>query len=525
MSKKRTTVSAGSVDKIHTIRLILGDQLNLDHSWLQKVDPEVLYILMEVRSETDYVMHHIQKVIAFFIAMRRFADVLRERGHAVQYLALDDPDNAQSFTKNLAAVVTATGAHRVEYQLPDEYRVDQELKSLGASLGVEVASVDTEHFFSQRDELAQFFADKKSFLMESFYRSMRKKHDLLMEGGAPEGGTWNFDADNRKPLPQGLIPPPSKRFSHDATPIMKLLTSMRVKTFGELRSGRSPWPADQEEAREVLEYFCRNLLPSFGSYEDAMSTAHRDLFHSRLSFAMNVKLISPREVCERAIAEYRRRPEEISLPQIEGFVRQILGWREYMRGIYWAKMPGYEQLNFFEHAAPLPDYFWSGDTKMACVREVVRASLEEAYAHHIQRLMVTGNFALLAGIHPDQIDQWYLGIYIDALQWVEITNTRGMSQYADGGIVGTKPYVSSANYIKKMSNYCRGCHYSSEQRHGEGACPFNALYWEFYDRHRAKLERNPRIGMAYRTLDKMDTAERERTIAWGRKLRGRLEEL
>jgi deoxyribodipyrimidine photolyase-related protein len=259
---------------------------------------------------------------------------------------------------------------------------------------------------------------------------------------------------------------------------------------------------------ELLDFFVEHCLPFLGTFQDAMQQNQWSIYHSRLSFSMNTKMISPKEVIDAAIQSWEKNPSEISLNQLEGFVRQILGWREYMRGIYWAKMPDYSTLNFFENTAPLPDWFWTGKTKMNCLSQAINQSLDFAYAHHIQRLMITGNFALLAGVNPDEVDAWYLGIYIDALDWVEITNTRGMSQFADGGIVGTKPYVSSATYIDKMSNYCGNCHYKKELKIGEKACPFNSLYWNFYDRNEAKLSNNPRIGMMYNVWRKMEQSQK-----------------
>jgi len=361
-----------------TLRLVLGDQLNSQHSWFGKIDRDVAYVMMEVLPETAYVTHHIQKVAGFFSAMRNFASEMKERGHHFIYFRLDDPQNRQTFEANISDLLESGKFARFEYLLPDEYRLDQQLSEFTANLTIPAAVYDTEHF----------------------------------------------------------------------------------------------------------------------------------MYHSRLSFALNTKMISPLEVVKKIIEYWQQHQKYIGIAQVEGFVRQIIGWREYMRGIYWAKMPEYEKLNYFDHQSKLPAFYWSGDTKMNCLRQVIIQSLDKAYAHHIQRLMVVGNFAALAGVHPDAVDEWYLGIYIDAIQWVEITNTRGMSQFADGGIAATKPYVSSANYIHKMSDYCKSCRYDRSKRHGENACPFNSLYWDFFERHRDKLENNHRVGMVYRTLDKMDPQER-----------------
>lgn len=485
-----------------TLRLILGDQLNHQHSWFQQVDENVMYVMMEVRSETDYVVHHIQKVVAFFQAMRLFADELKQKGNQVIYLHLDDSENKQSFTENIRWISQKYKIESIEYQLSDEYRVDQEFRALFEVLNLPVSVVDSEHFFTSRTEFAEFFKGKKQFLMESFYRYMRKKHDILMIAGQPEGDKWNFDSDNRKKIPTNHTIIQPYLYNRDVSDIVEMIRKSGIKTMGEIDDKQFIWPVTRKESLEILEFFIEYCLPYFGTFQDAMTLDSWSVYHSRISFAMNVKLISPQEVIEKVIKHYRLN-NSISLNQVEGFVRQIVGWREYMRGVYWMHMPEYASLNFFNHENNLPDWYWTGETKMLCLSHSIKQSLQFAYAHHIQRLMVTGNFALLAGIHPDEVDQWYLGIYIDALDWVEITNTRGMSQFADGGIVGTKPYVSSANYIDKMSSYCGKCHYNAKQKVGEKACPFNSLYWHFYARNEQLLRKNPRIGMMYVTWDKM----------------------
>ena len=494
-----------------TLRLILGDQLNHQHSWFHQVDENVVYVMMEVRSETDYVVHHIQKVVAFFQSMRLFVDELEMKGHQVVYLKLDDSENKQSFTENIRWISQKYEVESIEYQLPDEYRVDHELKSLSEALNLSVCVVDSEHFFTSRTEFAEFFNGKKQFLMESFYRYMRKKHDILMVAGQPEGDKWNFDSDNRKKIPanHSIIQP--YLFHRDVTEIVDMIQKTGVKTMGEIDEKQFIWPVTRNESLELLNFFVEYCLPYFGTFQDAMTLEAWSVYHSRISFAMNVKLISPKEVINKVILHYRQN-NEISLNQVEGFVRLILGWREYMRGIYWMHMPEYASLNFFNHENKLPDWYWTGETKMKCLSHSIKQSLQFSYAHHIQRLMVTGNFALLAGIHPDEVDRWYLGIYIDASEWVEITNTRGMSQFADGGIVGTKPYVSSANYIDKMGSYCSKCLYNSKLKVGEKACPFNSLYWHFYARNEQLLRKNPRIGMAYVTLDKMQPQVKEELL-------------
>lgn len=496
------------------LRLILGDQLNVHHSWLAEKDDETLYVMMECLSEANYVQHHIQKIIGFFLAMRAFAEALNQNGHQILYLTLDSEENFQSISENVRSLVEKHAIRQFEYQLPDEYRLDEELKQLCEALGIECKTFDTEHFLSDRYEVRNLFKDKKTYLLETFYRRMRKKHNILMEsdGETPLTGRWNYDAENRKKLPNDLKIPDFPNFRRDASKIADLLEKMEVKTIGRVDASQFNWAVTREESLEILDHFVKNRLYNFGNYQDAMTERHHLLFHSQLSFALNTKMLSPIEVVQACIGYWKKNEDTIPIASLEGFVRQIIGWREYMRGIYWAKMPEYRALNFFDHNAKLPTFYWTGNTKMSCLQHAIEQSLDHAYAHHIQRLMVTGNFALLLGVNPDEVDAWYLGIYMDAIEWVEITNTRGMSQFADGGIVGTKPYVSSANYIDKMSDYCKNCHYDKKARHGDKACPFNSLYWDFYDRHADKLSNNPRIGMMYRTWEKMDVKEREKIL-------------
>jgi deoxyribodipyrimidine photolyase-related protein len=494
------------------LRLILGDQLNIQHSWFREDPSAAEYVLMEVHSETSYVTHHIQKIIAFFLAMRQFAEELRAKGFRVRYLRLDDSDNKQSFSANVQTLLASGSYSAFQYQHADEYRVLQELRELCNGIALPHTEFSTEHFLTEPELFKSVFKGHKRFTMEHFYREVRRQENFLMEDGEPLGGRWNFDAENRNKLPKGVSVPPPLEFSKDVSDIVSLLERQGVRSIGSVDPKHFTWPTTRAESLELLDYFCAHLLPSFGAYQDAMHTDHRFLFHSRLSFSMNVKLISPREVIEAAIATFKKSQDTISLSQIEGFVRQIAGWREFMRGIYWTQMPNYKALNFLNATRPLPHYFWDGNTKMNCVKHSVKQSLEESYAHHIQRLMVTGNFSILAGINPDEVDAWYLGIYADALEWVQLPNTRGMSQFADGGIVGTKPYNSSAQYINKMSNYCSGCFYNYKEKFGERGCPFNTLYWDFLLRNRDKLEKNPRIGMGYQLLAKMsDKDKREIT--------------
>jgi len=487
-----------------TLRLILGDQLNRNHSWFNKIDQNVTYVLMEVRTETDYVWHHIQKVAGFFAAMQEFAKELEQQGHHVIYIKLNDEHNLQSFESNIDQLISIHQFEHFEYQLPDEYRVDQLEKNYILTLSITHKVFDTEHFFSKREELEEFFKGKKLFIMEGFYQYMRKKHRVLMQGDEPLTGKWNYDSENRKRLPNNHLPAYPLVFNNDVTEIVHEIKKANVRTIGTIDPANFVWPVNREQSLELLEFFVKECLPMFGTYQDAMTPHSWSIYHSRLSFTMNTKMLAPLEVINRAIKEWENNNNKITYNQLEGFVRQIIGWREYMRGIYWAKMPEYAELNYFGNQNTLPDWYWTGKTKMNCLKYSILQSLEHAYAHHIQRLMITGNFALLAGVNPDEVDAWYLGIYIDALQWVEITNTRGMSQFADGGIAGTKPYVSSASYIDKMSHYCGSCYYNKAKRTGDKACPFNSLYWNFYDQHENKLAKNQRISMMYKAWNKME---------------------
>lgn len=490
-----------------TLRLILGDQLNSKHSWFSAVDDNITYLMMEIRQETDYVTHHIQKVAAFFASMRRFAEWLKKKGHHVIYFTLEEQDNTQNLVLNIRHALDRKDFKHFEYMLPDEYRLDQQLQTFCSSVKLHTEAIDSEHFLTSRADLSSFFSDKK-FLMETFYRDIRKKNGWLMNGNKPEGGRWNYDKENRKALPKDKVVVDPLLFNHDITNIVEMLHAADVKTVGKIDASQFTWPLDRQECLKLLRFFYKTCFQDYGRYQDAMHTDHWSLFHSRISFALNTKMLSPREVVDKAI-EYYQKNDSISLASVEGFIRQIVGWREFMRGVYWAKMPEYAQLNALGHKRSLPKFYWTGKTKMNCLRHALTQSLEKAYAHHIQRLMITGNFALLAGVHPDYVDEWYLGIYIDAIEWVEITNTRGMSQFADGGVFATKPYISSANYINKMSNYCSSCHYNHKEKVKNTPCPFNSLYWYFLQQHRDQFIDNHRMGMMYSRLKAMTSSEQK----------------
>ena len=535
---------ANKVGKANTLRLILGDQLNPQHSWFMDVDKNVVYVLMELRQETDNVLHHAQKILAIFAGMRDFAAQLEAAGHRVHYVAIDDSANLSSITDNLNQLIAKYQISTFEYQAPDEWRLGAQLADYVKSLSISTQMVDTEHFFTARDETALLFGDRKKWLMETFYRQMRVKHGVLIEEDTkpakPVGGQWNFDAENRKAWPGlplapadiRLINGKSERARHDHSALWATIVKAGVKSFGEPNADKFGWPLNRAEALAQLDVFIDQVLPNFGDFEDAMSSKSWRLFHSLLSFSMNVKMLNPHEVVAKA--EAAGRSGAAPLAAVEGFIRQILGWREFVRGFYWAKMQdslpnSYADNNYFNHQLPLPSWFWTGQTQMRCMAAAIGQSLEQAYAHHIQRLMVIGNFALLAGLNPKELHHWYLGVYIDAFEWVELPNTVGMSQFADGGLLATKPYVSSAAYIDRMSDYCKSCLYDKKLRedapNGKKACPFNALYWDFHVKHADKLSANPRIGMVYQQLKKMDAVKIEALQAQAASLRGRLDQL
>jgi len=491
-----------------TLRLILGDQLNPRHSWLAEVRDDVVYLMMEVRQETDYVLHHAQKIIAIFAAMRAFAARLRAQGHRVHYLHIDDAGNQQSLPANLDHLLAHYEASTFEWQAPDEWRLDQQLRQYAGSLSIRHAMADTQHFYAARHEAAAIFGQREQWVMEHFYRHMRLRHGVLVSPtGAPAGGRWNYDHDNRESWKGLPWEPADTRPVHDHSALWNTIQQAGVRSFGQPQADEFRWPLNEEEALQQLEQFVQHALPHFGRFQDAMSYKAWRLFHSLLSFAMNVKMLDPRTVVTRVEAAWR--DGQVPIAAAEGYIRQILGWREYVRGVYWHRMPGYDQLNAFGHQTPLPHWFWSGETRMRCLASAIGQSLAHAHSHHINRLMVIGNFALLAGLSPQELHQWYLGIYIDAFEWVELPNTLGMSQYADGGLLATKPYVSSAAYIDRMSDYCKGCHYDRKARTGERACPYNALYWDFFERNRATLRGNHRLGMVYQQLQRMTDEQRQ----------------
>lgn len=494
-----------------TLIPVLGDQLSLGLSSLRGANPgDAVVLMMEVADETTYVRHHKTKLAYILSAMRHHAQALEEAGWRVDYLRLNDPENSGSFTGEVARAIQRHDTERILVTEAGEWRVTAMLDSWETLFGVPVEIRKDTRFVCSHGEFDTWASDRRELTMEFFYREMRRKTGLLMDDGKPAGGRWNFDKDNRKPAQADLLMPRPLGFTPDA--ITRDVIAMVEDRFsdhpGDLDSFNYAVTAADAE-RQAASFFA-NALPQFGDYEDAMLTGERFLWHSILSPYINSGLLDPLDLCRRAEAEYRK--GRAPLNSVEGYIRQIIGWREYMRGIYWREGPGYVDRNFLEHDRALPDWYWTGDTQMHCLSETIGQTLATAHAHHIQRLMVTGNFALLIGADPKQVHLWYLEIYLDAYEWVELPNTLGMSQFGDGGLLGSKPYVSSGAYINRMSDYCGTCRYNVKELIGEDACPFNALYWNFLARHRDKLGANYRLAMPYRTWDRQSKADQQATL-------------
>jgi deoxyribodipyrimidine photolyase-related protein len=481
---------------------ILGDQLSSGLSSLRGVEPRDSGVLMmEVADEATYVRHHKQKLVYILSAMRHHAQALREAGWIVDYVKLDDPDNSGSFNGEIARAIKRHAPERIVVTEAGEWRVQAMLESWQTLFGLPVEIRGDDRFIASHAEFDAWADDgRKALTMEYFYRDMRRKTGLLMDGGKPAGGRWNFDKENRKPAKADLLMPRPLSFAPDAITreVIDLVAARFPDTTGTIDG--FDYAVTREDAERQAAAFFTNALPQFGDYEDAMVTGERHLWHSILSPYINSGLLDTLDLCRRAEAEYRagRAP----LNSVEGYIRQIIGWREFMRGIYWREGPDYPRSNFLGHNRRLPGFYWTGETELNCLKQVIGQTLASAHAHHIQRLMVAGNFALLIGADPYDVHTWYLEVYIDAYEWVEAPNTVGMSQFADGGTVGTKPYISSGAYINKMSDYCAGCRYDVKQRTGPDACPFNSLYWNFLARHRSKLGDNPRLFGPYRSWDR-----------------------
>lgn len=504
-----------------SLRLVLGDQLSLRLASLAGATPADLILLAEVREEATYVRHHKQKIALTFAAMRSFAAELETRGLRVRYVRIDDPASSGSIAGELERALAEAGPFgRVIVTECGEWRLQSALAAFATGCAVPVEIRDDGRFLCSHAGFEAWARDRKELRMEWFYRGMRRRTGLLMDGDQPADGRWNFDAENRKRLPSGLRAPRRRRFAPDAIAREAIADVERLfpDHFGTLDA--FGWPTTADQAAEALEHFLRDALPLFGDWQDAMASGEPFLWHSLVSTAINLGLLDPLEVCRRAEAEWRagRAP----LNAVEGFIRQILGWREFVRGVYWLKMPEYGRRNALEADRALPWLFWSGETDMVCVRETVIAARDHAYAHHIQRLMVTGNLMMLLGVHPDAVDDWYMTVFADAYEWVEMPNTRGMATFADGGIVGSKPYAASGAYIKRMSDHCGGCRYDPAARTGEGACPFNALYWDFLIGNEKRLSGNARMAMPYKNLARFSDAERAAIRASAEAVRARM---
>lgn len=485
------------------LRLVLGDQLSPGLSSLRDGQSADVILMAEVCEEATYVRHHKKKIAFLFAAMRHFAAELRAAGHDVRYVKLDDAGNTGSLRGEVARALEAMpGLSRVVVTKPGEWRLLADMETWRDLFPVPVELRDDTRFIVPLTEFFAWAKGRKQLRMEFFYRDVRRRTGLLMDGEEPAGGQWNFDHDNRKRLPKSLTPPPRYLPEPDGLTreVIDLVAARFPDHFGDLE----PWvfATTRAGAEAARDHFIGEILAGFGDWQDAMAKGEPWMWHSLLSVYINCGLLDPMDVCCRAEAEWRagRAP----LNSVEGFIRQIIGWREYVRGIYWLKMPAYAQTNTLDAHRPLPDFYWTGETRMRCMAEAIAQTKRHAYAHHIQRLMVTGNFALIAGLDPARVNEWYLIVYADAYEWVELPNTHGMALHADGGLMASKPYAASGNYINKMSDYCASCVFDVTAKSGPKACPFNYLYWDFVARNRGKLAGNPRMALIYKALDRLD---------------------
>jgi deoxyribodipyrimidine photolyase-related protein len=502
--------------------VVLGDQLDPESSALVDFDPAQDAVWMaEVPAEATHVWSHKARIALFLAAMRHFRDAQRALGRAVRYRELGaDPE--ATLAEALAADVATLRPRRVIAVQPGEWRLAEQLPAAVRAAGSEWAERTDTHFLATPEEFATWAKGRKELRLEFFYRHMRRRERVLMDGDQPVGGRWNFDAENRSGFDArgpGLVPAP-RAFPPDAT--TRAVLDLVAARFGDHPGSlaRFDWPVTPAEAEAALEDFIAHRLPLFGRYQDAMWTGEAWLWHSRLSAAMNLKLLHPRRVIDAAVAAHAAGAAPIEA--VEGFFRQVLGWREYVRGVYWLRMPRFAQDNALGATAALPGFYWTGDTDMACLRHAIGQTLEYGYAHHIQRLMVTGLFALLYGVRPEDVHRWYLAVYVDAVEWVELPNTLGMSQYADGGHMVSKPYAASGRYIERMSNYCAGCRFRPDEATGPRACPFTTLYWDFLDRHRARFARHPRTALQWKNLERLGEARLAEIRAEAGRLRQRI---
>lgn len=491
---------------------ILGDQLSPAIASLADRTPaDTVVLMVEVAEETGYVRHHQAKIAMVLSAMRHFAQELRAQGWTVDYVRLDDPANTHGFTGEVVRAAQRHGARGIQVTEPGEWRVARMIEGWARATGLRVRIMADTRFVCPLRDFRAWAEGRREWRMEWFYRAMRRRTGLLMDGDKPVGGRWNYDAENRSGPTPGLAPPDPPRFAPDAVTqeVMALVAARFGNHFGRLEP--FGWPVTRADAQALFAHFLSERLPHFGQWQDAMLARHDTMFHALIAPALNCGLLDPLAVCRAAEAEYHAGRAPIAA--VEGFIRQVIGWREYVRGVYWLTMPGLAQANALDAQRPLPDFWWTGQTAMACIAHVVRATRDNAYAHHIQRLMVMGNFALLAGLRPAEVADWFLAVYADAYDWVELPNVAGMALFADGGRLASKPYAASGAYINRMSDYCRDCAFDVKQRTGPGACPFNALYWHFLARNEGRLRGNPRLAQPYATWARMDEARRAETLA------------
>lgn len=506
--------------------LVLGDQLNRDNPALAELDAARDCVLMvEAAAEAEQVWSHKARIALFLSAMRHFAAQLREEGLPLVYLRIGEHEYAD-LPSAWQAQIEQLKPQKLIVCEPGEYRIEQAIRKLAADNGLPLNVCDDTHFLCSRAEFWRWAGHTRQLRMEHFYRWMRKRHGVLMEGTEPAGGSWNYDADNRKSFgrdgPQSLPPLPAVNIDDITHAVLADVEHHFSGHPGSL--AHFVWPVTRAEALAALQDFISQRLAQFGPHQDAMwQDAGPFLWHSRLSAALNLKLLHPREVIEAAINAWRK--QRLPLASVEGFVRQVLGWREFIRGVYWLDMPQLATANHYSHVRHLPVWYWTGDTQMNCLRQTIRQTLDYGYAHHIQRLMVTGLFGLLAEIDPRAVEGWYLAMYVDAVEWVELPNTAGMALHANGGRFTSKPYAASGAYIKRMSNYCDGCRYRPELRTGSQACPFTVLYWNFLLRHADAFAANPRTALMVKHVERMTAAEQDAIRRYAGTLLARLDAL
>ena len=494
-----------------SLRLIFADQLSTEISALKDCNKSKDLILMcEVMEEATYVKHHKKKIAFLFSAMRHFHVELLNSNFRVLYIKLNDPKNTGSFKGEVERCLSRQNFDKIIVTYPGEYRVLNDVKTWENSFSMPVEIREDSRFFCRPEDFQSWAKGRKQLRMEYFYREMRQRFKILMDGVNPLGGKWNFDIENRRPPKKGLNVPPTFSTKPDliTLEVLRMVDQKFKDHFGSLEHFN--YAVTRSQAKEALKKFIEERMVHFGEYQDAMIEGEPWMYHAQIGLYLNCGLLSPLECVEAAEQAYHdgRAP----LNSVEGFIRQIIGWREYMRGIYWLKMPTYANENFLNAKRALPRFYWDAETKMNCLKQCVSETRENAYAHHIQRLMILGNFALIAGLSPKAVNEWFLAVYTDAYEWVELPNVSGMALFADGGFLASKPYAAGGSYINKMSNYCEMCSYKVAKKNGSDACPFNYLYWDFLVRNRGKLSPNPRVGMIYRTYDRM-AEEKKKAIS------------